>query len=115
MLSKIPPTTATNFSIELARKIVRADPAEIIGRTGADILKKAAILGSSQKACVVIVDHEKFNTSSYGYEGRVILVNTGKISVPKHVIMVGTELGRISTSYVPIKPGYVKKFLGARA
>lgn len=103
----------SQFSVKLAQSVLRRTSADFSSKSGAGILKEAAQIGSFTKSCVVIVDHPHFNTSSYGYESRVVLVDTSKIPVPKEAKKFGTELGRMETSFALLKPEAVKLFLRA--
>lgn len=100
------------FSIGNARHVLRPDPGQFGSTaTGADIMLAAAQMGKTEKACVVIVNHQRFNASATGYDGRIILVNSERMSVPPEAKMPGTELGRRKSQFIPLRPDFAKEFL----
>lgn len=79
---------------------------------GSDIVRAGAILGTKAKADVVVINHHAFSTSSYGYEGKAIMVNTVFSNIPVHDRLVGPgQINLPGNTFVVLKPIAAKNFL----
>ncbi len=100
------------------RQVLTPGPAELRGLTksanptGSELIRAAATLGKKNKAHIVVISDAVFSTSSYGYSGKAVLVDTTINPVKAHDSLVGPgSINVPGNPYAVLRPKLVKEYL----
>lgn len=103
-----PPAVLTPSSADLRNAIGNQKP------QGCDLLRAGVMLGIERGAAIVIVQDSAFSSSSYGYSGSAVLVDTSFKNIPPENRLVGkSSIPVPGNTYVVLKQEFARPYLKA--